>query len=311
MRRGGHSRSRASGQKLEKALSSIEADAAALARTSPQAGLSAARELIAWLATSGNAPLVCRACQAMAASEPVKRHLDAAARAKLATLNTDARAQWVSAACERHADRLAESYAKALPASGLLRDPASGDLLPSLPSWPVAEFCFDVAREVDAAGSTLLAAFEKADDEFAAAFADKAWRCAFKTLAEAQAGADAQRKLQAAFDADFCTFALLDGTAPLAFPGGVDVRATAAVLRQRARDYASTCAFLHRKGGQAAAVATATTPALTLAEPVARFALLPVPQRQRAASPRTDKRPAAAPKQTSAASRPFLGGWLG
>jgi len=272
--------------------------------------LSAARELIAWLATSANAPLVCRACQAVAASEPVQRHLDAAARARLAQLNADARAQWVSAACQRHADRLAESYAKALPASGLMNDAASGDLLPSLPSWPVAEFCFDVAREIDAAGSTLLAAFEKADDEFATAFADSAWRSAFKTLAEAQAGADAQRKLQAAFDVDFCTFALLDGTAPLAFPSGIDVRATAAVLRQRARDYASTCVFLHRKGGQATA-AIATAPALTLAEPVARFALLPVPQRQRAASPRTDKRPAVAPRPTAAVSRPFLGGWLG
>ena len=226
---------------------------------------------------------------------------------------------------------------------GWTADPVHGEL-PTVASWPAAELCFAVGRELDGFTDALHRGGQICADSDTKArriVGDAMWKkvhAVYSALAKEASGADG--KLQAAFDLEYCAAALLEGSrAPLPFTqGGVDVYACADALRTRARSFAASSKLLHSSwamsgakaagGGQETTIVHETKVGghnlLTLVEPVPRFALLPMPQKRTATTPRLlhrsssqasselpsgageDERSAPATKQTST-----TGGGLG
>lgn len=292
-----------------------------------------ANELLAWLETKP-AQSVGRFCALLAETNLVSSSL----KPRLVAMAAQAQSEWVSEVVDRHGQVFA-AQCQLLPwqqrrnqggfsstMGGWLRDDSINGELPAFPSWPCSEFCFQLAVELDGfmGLEPAMAAREDEGEEppVKRILGEAAWKhlhAVYSALAKTATGSDG--KLQAAFDLEYSSIALLGLERPL-LPfsnGGVDVYACSGVLKTRAK---ACFASGHRLAMASAKPSTATAampldvPLQILVPPVPRFALLPVPQRagNKLASPRgvaTSRPSAPSPKQLLQQQQPERQNTLG
>ncbi|KAH9257799.1 hypothetical protein BASA81_003817 [Batrachochytrium salamandrivorans] len=294
-----------------------------------------ANDLLAWLETKP-VQSVGRFCALLAESNLVAPSV----KPRLVAMATQAQSAWVTEVVDRHGQVFAVQC-QLLPwqqrrnqggfsstMGGWQRDDTINGELPAFPSWPCSEFCFQLAVELDGFMGLELAMATMEDEgeepQVKRILGEAAWKylhSVYSALAKTATGSDG--KLQAAFDLEYSSIALLGLERPL-LPftnGGVDVYACSGVLKTRAK---ACFASSHRLAMAGTKPPTNTAMPLdvhlqTLVPPVPRFALLPVPQRtgNKLASPRsvaTTQPLAPSPKQLQQPERQnTLGrvlGWL-